>query len=231
MPKYMQIADEIERQIQTLNLPQGTKLSNIQELTQTYQVSKNTILKTLKQLEDRGVIYQVQGSGIFVRRKKRKGYISLIQNQGFSSDFEDDSEKARLLNFGTLSANEHLASQLQCPVGTPLYEVERLHFFRGQIYCYEHSYFNQEVVSFLNQSIAETSIFEYLNQALHIQVGFSDKYLNIQSPSSEIANHLNLKKTDSVLKIEEVYYSSSGKAFDYSKNYYHPDHAQFFIQS
>ncbi|WP_297077533.1 GntR family transcriptional regulator [uncultured Enterococcus sp.] len=231
MPKYIEIAQAIERSIKEQDLLQGTRLANITTLTKEYDVSKNTILKTLQLLEERGVIYQVQGSGIFVRRKKRRGYISLIQNRGFTDDLKAADETSRVITLETIAATKEIATNLQCDVGDPIYFVERVHSIRGQVFCFEQSYYKQDIVPFLNRAIAEDSIFDYLEKGLNLQIGFSDKYLKVARVKEDIAHFLELNVKDPVLFIEELYYTAAGKPFDFSKNYYHPDYSQFFIQS
>ena len=78
MLKYQQIATEIEKYIEDNALQQGDKLPVLEALMAQFEVSKSTITKSLDLLEKKGVIFQVRGSGIFVRRLKRKGYISLL---------------------------------------------------------------------------------------------------------------------------------------------------------
>ena len=89
MLKYQQIAIEIEKYIEDNSLQQGEKLPVLETLMSQFEVSKSTITKSLELLEKKGVVFQVRGSGIFVRRHKRKGYMSLLSNQGFKSDLED----------------------------------------------------------------------------------------------------------------------------------------------
>ena len=83
MLKYQQIASDIEKYIVTHELQQGDKLPVLETLMNQFAVSKSTIIKSLDLLERKGIVYQVRGSGIFVRRHRRKGYISLLSNQGF----------------------------------------------------------------------------------------------------------------------------------------------------
>lgn len=231
MPKYVDIAQDIEQWIKDQDLLQGTKLANITTLADQYAVSKNTILKTLQVLEERGVIYQVQGSGIFVRRNKRRGYISLIQNKGFSDDLQMADEASVVITLASVPATKEIALNLQCALESSVYLVERVHSIRGQVFCFEQSYYTKELVPFLSQAIVEESIFDYLEKGLQLQIGFSDKYLKIIPAKDQIAKHLALQPKDPVLFIEEVYYTTNGKPFDFSKNYYHPEYSQFFIQS
>lgn len=231
MLKYQEVAQQIEEYIQVENLSQGTKLPSVSELVKEYGVSKNTILQTLKILESRGVIYQLQGSGIFVRRKKRKGYITLLENQGFSGDLTYLDIDSKVISVAVILAPEEVANNLHCTVEDEVYMVKRVQSIRGQILCLEESYYKTSVVPFLSEAIAEGSIFQYLEKGLAINVGFSDKYLSVHKAKGEVAHHLELPEDSPMLLIEEIYYTSNGEPFDFAKNYYHYEHSQFFIQS
>lgn len=67
MLKYQQIAKQIFSYIQDSQLKQGDQLPSLTELVTDYQASKITIQKAIAELEKEGFIYQVQGSGTFVR--------------------------------------------------------------------------------------------------------------------------------------------------------------------
>ena len=69
MLKYQIIANEIENNIYSNDLPQGTKLPTVETLASEYKVSKSTIVKAIESLVSKGLVYQLQGSGIFVRRR------------------------------------------------------------------------------------------------------------------------------------------------------------------
>lgn len=231
MLKYQKIAYDIEQDIQTKNIKQGTKLPSINELTKQYAVSKNTILKTLDVLESKGIIYQVQGSGIFVRQRKRKGYITLSQNKGFSDDLNYTGARTQLIDFARIKPSVEIAANLQCDISEDIYMVKRIHAIADQIICLEESYYKTSIVPFLSQSIVEESIFQYLNKGLGIHIGFSDKYMHISKTNREISDFLQVTNGSPVLIMEEIYYTNNGEPFDFTKNYYHYEHAQFFLQS
>lgn len=231
MLKYQEVALQIENKILEEDLSQGTKLPSVGELVSEYGVSKNTILQTLKVLESRRVIYQVQGSGIFVRRRKRKGYITLLENQGFSGDltyFEIDS---KVISVEIVKATEEVATNLRCSTEDDVYKVQRVQSIQGQILCVEKSYYKISMVPFLSEAIAEGSIFQYLEKALNIHIGFSDKYLSVHKTKGEISALLELPEDSPMLVVEEIYYTNNGEPFDFAKNYYHYEHSQFFLQS
>lgn len=66
VPKYREIMDYIEKQIQTNVYTPNAKLPTEQELAEEFQTSRPTVVKALDRLRDMGVVYRIQGSGTFV---------------------------------------------------------------------------------------------------------------------------------------------------------------------
>lgn len=231
MLKYRQIAAKIEQDIRENDLAQGTKLPTFDALIQQYQVSKSTIVKALNILENRGVIYQIQGSGVFVRRRKRFGYVNMIENKGFTYDLDKFNITSKVLILEKVLPDLPVREHLNCQENDFVYHVKRMRYINGQILCIEDSFFNCQFIPYLNEEIIVESIFNYLKTALKLTVGFSDKYLHVIKLNDETSQLLELLPNDPALLTEEIFYLSSGQPFDYSRTTYHYEHSQFFLQS
>lgn len=231
MLKYDKVALEIEQSIEHKQLKAGSQLSNIEELIAFYQVSRSTILKALDKLQSRGIIYQVQGSGIFVRKRKKEGYMNFLENHGFSSDLKLEQRKPVLVQLEIIKPNAEIIENLNCQLEDEIYKVERVHFLEGKCYCYETSYYNKMIIPYLNKEICEGSIFNYIKNSFNIQIGFSDKYLQVGCLPKQAAGYLDLTENDPGLFVTEIFYAHSGIAFDYSKTVYHYQNTHFFVQS
>lgn len=155
----------------------------------------------------------------------------MLENQGFSGDLTYLDVDSKVISVDIILAPEEVANNLHCTMSDEVYMVKRVQSIRGQILCLEESYYKMSVVPFLSTSIAEGSIFQYLEKGLAINVGFSDKYLSVHKAKGEIAQHLELPEDSPMLLVEEIYYTSNGDPFDFAKNYYHYEHSQFFLQS
>ncbi|UXR78454.1 MULTISPECIES: GntR family transcriptional regulator [unclassified Staphylococcus] len=231
MNKYQQIAYEIEQYIHEHNLAQGTKLDSLDTLTKRYNVSRSTISKALDTLEKRGAIFQQRGSGIFVRRQRREGYMSLLVTSGFSANFQNSNIRYDVLKVEKTVADEEVANNLHIEVGAAVYLVERLVYMDEEKLCKEVSYFPVQVVPYLNKEIAEQSIFHYLETAYKMNISFADVYLVIDQLNESEADTLDLPPLSPGLYMEQVVYLATGTPFDYSKVVYHYKHAKFFLQS
>ncbi|MEE6133624.1 GntR family transcriptional regulator [Priestia aryabhattai] len=231
MVKYQQIAIHIEKYIEENKLQQGDKLPVLEDLMTKFTVSKSTITKALDLLEKKGVVFQVRGSGIFVRRHRRKGYISLLSNQGFTSELEGFRLTSEVLELEVRKPTQEVALNLNIDVEEDVYYIKRIRYINGQALCLEESFYNKNIVTYLNKEIVSESIFNYLQEALGLRIGFSDLYVHVGKLTEEVAHHLKLYKDDPAMSIETVFHLANGQPFDFSKVTYNYQQSQFFIQA
>ncbi|WP_214760908.1 GntR family transcriptional regulator [Exiguobacterium sp. s129] len=231
MLKYQQIANEIEQYIHEQNLKQGDKLPVLEQMMSQYAVSKSTITKALELLERKGIIFQLRGSGIFVRRHNRPGYMSLFSTQGFKSNLGDHILTSDVLDVSVMKPDALVAENLGIDVTDDVYRVERVRYVDGEVLCHEESYYVKAIVPYLNREIVADSIFDYVQSALGVTIGFSDMYLQVGRLTDVEAGHLGLHEHDPTLRIETIFHLSNGKPFDYSRITYHYEHSQFVVQA
>ncbi|TCN17603.1 GntR family transcriptional regulator [Mesobacillus foraminis] len=231
MLKYQEIAHELEKYIEDHKLQQGDKLPVLESLMAQFNVSKSTITKALDLLERKGVVFQVRGSGIFVRRHKRKGYISLLSNQGFQKEIEGFNLTSKVIELDVRKPTQEVAENLNIGPDADIYYVKRVRYIHGQALAFEESFYNKSIVTYLNKEIVSESIFNYISEGLGLKVGFSDMYLHVDKLNEEEAEYLGLKKGDPKLYLESVYHLTNGQPFDFSKLTYNYEQSQFFFQS
>ncbi|WP_453992069.1 GntR family transcriptional regulator [Bacillus nitroreducens] len=230
MLKYQQIAKEIEKYIEDHSLQQGEKLPVLESLMTQFKVSKSTITKSLDLLERKGVIFQLRGSGIFVRRQKRKGYITLFTNQGFKKDLEDFQLSSEVIELEVRKPTDEVAFNLNMDLNDDVYYVKRVRYINGETLCLEESYYNKSIVTYLNNEIVKDSIFDYIRDALGLQVGFSDIYLQAGMLTEEEARYLKLETGAPKLYVESIFHLTNGLPFDFSKISYNYKQSQFYMQ-
>ncbi|AWZ37452.1 GntR family transcriptional regulator [Ligilactobacillus murinus DSM 20452 = NBRC 14221] len=227
MLKHQAIAAKLKNYIEEHDLPHGAKLPNLTTLMELYGTSKNTMMQALKNLENSHVVYQVQGSGIFVRRRQREAYTPLFQNTaGFFGNFHEHI-KHQVLAFEKILAPPDVAQNLKVTSKDSVYRILRLQILDGAPFCLEESFYVVALVGELPKSVASTSIFSYLRQQ-GLKIGFSDKYFDSVLLDEKQAKALELPPNSPALRLEDIYYLNDGQIFDYSRTYCQ---AKFFAQS
>ncbi len=232
MLKYEQIAQQIHTLIESSNYQPGDKLPSVTAFKDMYDVSKSTIVKALTLLEQDGRIYQAQGSGIFVRNAKSSDYINVFKTDGFSSHLAEHHITSDVIKLElVMEVPKSVMQALKLGPGEQGYYLERVRYMNGTILCIEYSYFNKRIVKYLNQEIAESSIFNYLQNDLQIRLGFSDIYFNVDQLDEKEAGLLQLKAGAPCLRYHQTFYTSTGQPIDVSDITFHYQHAHFYIPS
>ncbi|MBM6630193.1 GntR family transcriptional regulator [Mammaliicoccus vitulinus] len=231
MLKYELIAERIEALIENGQYEAGDKLPSVEILRAEFNVSKSTIINALKNLEKEGLIYQARGSGIYVRNPKRDGFLNLFTADGFSDDLKGHEVTSKVLKVTEMKPEDYIKNQLKLKDNESVYYVERIRYVDSKVFCIETSYFSKNVVLYMNEEIANGSIFDYIENNLKVKVGFTDIYFKIEKLSQENAQHLELKEGDPSLEYEQIFYTSTGIPFDYSKIIFHYENSQFYIPS
>ncbi|QLK86577.1 GntR family transcriptional regulator [Staphylococcus sp. 17KM0847] len=231
MLKYQTIANEIENYIETHQLQHGEKLPVLDQLMTQFNTSKTTIIKALDSLEKQGIVFQVRGSGIFVRRKKRADYISLLSNQGFKQELEQFNITSDIIEFNIQKPTHKIAQNLHISLDQDIYYVKRVRHMDGKPFCIESSYYNKAYVTYLNNEIIQNSIFSYIQEGLGLKIGFSDFYMQMDKLTAFEATHLHLQENDPKLIVEQLFYLTNGVPFNYSEIHYHYQYAKFYVFS
>lgn len=66
IPIYLQIIEEIKKQIVTSKLKGGAKMPSVRELSENMSVNPNTVQRAYQELERLGITYTQRGMGTFV---------------------------------------------------------------------------------------------------------------------------------------------------------------------
>lgn len=214
---YKKIADEIEKDLINGKYNETKKLPKEEDLISKYNVSRTTIRKSIGILVNKGYVYQVQGSGIFVREAALKDYLSLENLKGLTRDYPNKKVEAKPLEINLILADEELAKKMKCEINTKVYFLKRLRKVNGENFAIEYSYFNKDTIPYINEDIAKKSIYSYIIDDLKLSIGFADKIIYSEKLNEEDAKLLELETNDPALIIENTVFLNNGSIFEVSK--------------
>ena len=84
-PVYEQITDGIRKMIITHAIPEGEKLPSVRELASKFAINPNAVRKAYQELEEKRIIYKVQGKGCFIR----SDHIEVLVREEKLAQFDD----------------------------------------------------------------------------------------------------------------------------------------------
>ncbi|KZE04926.1 Transcriptional regulator GntR family [Bacillus mycoides] len=219
--KYKQIADVLEQNIRDGLFNETKKLPTEEALMNRFEVSRNTIRKVISQLVNRGYIFQVQGSGMFLRETSVTDYINLGSLRGLTKNLVSQNIETKVLEIEVIEANEEIVERMQCEIGTRLYFLKRVRIVDGKPFSIEVSYFKKDIIPYLNEEIALSSVYSYFIEDLQLNIGFADKVISCEKINKENAKLLELNEGDPALLIENTVYLVNGTIFELSQSMFH----------
>jgi GntR family transcriptional regulator of bglA len=226
--RYKELAEILRKNIDKGVYQETGKLPTEDNLMEEYQVTRYCVRNAINILVELGQVYPVQGSGMFTRTSKRKGCLSLGTTKGVTGELEDSKVETKVIRLESMQADQEWAERMKCAIGTPIYHVIRVRYVDGEPLSVEDTYYNKEMVSYLDEKIAAGSIFHYIKSSLGLNIGFADKIVYADKLTKEVAKHLELEAGDPAIVIEDDVYLTNGKMFNASHVYYHYKRAKFF---
>lgn len=220
MAKYEDIYKDITERIYNNEFIESHKLPTEGELMEYYQVSRNTIRNAINVLKEKGYIYPIQGSGYYIHYIETNTSF-LGGTEGISFDYPSNNLTTQLLKLEQISCDKGIAQLMKCKINTPIYYIERLKLIEGEPYSIEYTYYNKDIIPYIDKEIAEGSIFRYIKEDLKLSLSFTDKYLSAEKLSLEESHLLNLNENDPCFVIQDRVHLSNGQCFNISRCVYH----------
>lgn len=128
MSKYLEIQNKILQQIINGSLPEGGMLPSENQLAQAFGVTRTTIRRALKNLEDERYLTSKKGLGRIIRNRPKQilSYLNKLESieAMIYSSGQQLIELDRKLETGNM--NENQAKLLQCDEGSPYMRLVRL---------------------------------------------------------------------------------------------------------
>ncbi len=215
--KYKIVADTLESEIRSGVYSESKKIPTEEEIGERFGVSRNTTRKAIDLLVQKGWVYQVQGSGVFVREMTEGTVVNLQNMNGLTEDFPDKKIETKVIDFKLIEANQDIADKMQCKLGTPIYFVNRLRVIDDETYSIEYSYFNKDLILYLNDEIIKKSIYNYIREDLKLTIGLVDRIFYADYVSDTDAKLLGVEKNAPAIINENKTRLANGEIFDYSR--------------
>ena len=106
---YLQIVDNLCRQILEGQLQSGDRVASVRDLAAEFEVNHNTVMRAYTNLQESGIFDNKRGIGFFVSEKAFELIQETEKANFFSQDLPDFLLKVKLLQLNTADLNELLS--------------------------------------------------------------------------------------------------------------------------
>ncbi|HEY9066795.1 MAG TPA: GntR family transcriptional regulator [Burkholderiaceae bacterium] len=131
VPRYRLLADALRQTIERGELADNSALPSERDIAETHAVSRDTVRKAVRYLEERGVIYSDHGRGTFVApalvRRMSRFLDSFSQDTGARGGIPGQ----QIVTIETTAASMAVAGLLGIAAGDPLIRIKRIRTVNG----------------------------------------------------------------------------------------------------
>jgi GntR family transcriptional regulator, frlABCD operon transcriptional regulator len=227
---YEQVKVKIKSMIANGELVPGKRLPNEKELCETFNTSRITIRRAMKELSDEGVIEIIHGKGSFVKKVKQQ--LHILNLKGFTdglSSTENNFTKEVLIN-EIVTADEVLKKHFKREEDFEVVKLVRIIRDGDDIFSVDYAYLPVDVFPGISSKIKEnTSTFHIIHNDYGIKFKKAKKEIEVIHPSPEVSKLLGISSVESVVQIKKVIMDEQETPVHYSQYYLLADRVNFFI--
>ncbi|HLR34589.1 MAG TPA: trehalose operon repressor [Tissierellales bacterium] len=226
--KYLNIYNDIMDSIENKNIKPGEKLPSENELMEKYNVSRDTIRKSLDLLEGNGYIHKIKGKGSFVLDVDKLDFpITGIVTFKELSKRMGVGSSTLLHELDLINPDKFLVKKLELSEDDLIWRVIRSREIDNKKIILDKDYFNSKYIPTLTEEICQNSIYEYIEKELGLNISFAKKEITVQRVSNEDKEYLDLEDYDMIVVVKSYTYLDDASLFQYTESRHRPDKFRF----
>ena len=208
---------------------EGGRLPPERELSERFEVARETLRRCLRELEEDGLLQRRQGSGTYVSGQP---VVKQVQLQSFSEEMRQRgmTPTSELISCSEITAGAKLAQLLKVVPGAKLLELRRLRLANDEPMALETVYLvAAKLPDFDSKALASGSLYDLLEPKYGLQVRAANQIIQATVLSEEEADLLGVAPFSPSLVVERLSHGSSGELVEYAKSLYRADRYRFEI--
>jgi GntR family transcriptional regulator len=226
VPLYFQVAQQLERAIESGDLPPGTQLENEIRLAEQLGLSRPTMRRAMQYLVDRGLLVRKRGIGTQVAQTKFKRAVEL------SSLWDDlvrsgQQPSTKVLSISREPVTSEIAHKLGLADGAEAVVLERLRYASDEPLARLRNYLPARLVPDMTaEALEQTGLYQLLRSGgitLHAAV----QTIGARAATQAEARLLGEPKGAPLLTMERSVYDDAGRVIEYGTHIYRASRYSF----
>lgn len=194
----------------------GDLLPSEKELAEHYDVSRNTLRKALKTLEEEGMIERRHGSGTYLRNKHFQASVTHLDSFTEIARNEGKTPTSQILKFELQTASDEIANNLRVMHGEPVYYAKRLRLIDNIAMQIEETWLSASRFPDLTIAHMKKSKFAYIENECGVKILGCYESIQPILPSPDVANLLHISALDPIIRMQTQAIDEQSNPIDYS---------------
>ena len=226
--KYVTIYKEWKEKIESGQIAEGERLPTESSLMESYQVSRDTVRKSLNLLEQNGYIQRGRGRASLVMPKQRYTFpLSEIASFQEVNKLSNAHAETEVVNLDILQDSHKIKKIFQQSVNGEVYELIRVRRMKDEAVILDKDYFVRDVVPRPPLNECKVSVYRYLEEELGLQISYAVKEITVQKANAEDYELLDMGDYNMVVVVKSHTYLENNTLFQCTESRHRPDKFRF----
>lgn len=202
VPLYVQIVDQLQRDIQNGVFSKSGRLPTEAELSEKYNVSRITVRRAVEQLVSQGFVEKKQGKGTFVCAPKMTRQID--GPMSFTEMCRANGLKAssKILDAKIcIAESQEIRNSLSVGENEPVVRIRRLRYAGERPLVLEDNYFPLEYAYLLSIDLENDSVYRFLQEEKGIELRRTAIHLRIIRADTKLSRLLQVPRNAPQLEL------------------------------
>lgn len=228
MSKYENIYKKILNKIESGDFAAGSKLPGEFELMKIFDSSRDTIRKALGLLAQNGYIQKSQGRGSIVLDLNRYDFpISGVVSFKEITQNIKEHVTTEIICFEKIHPDTRFQNLFSIGKNDSIWFIQRLRRLDQEAIILDTDILNAQIVPNLTKEIAQDSLYEYIENTLHLTIAYAKKEITCQNVNGQDEKLLDLNAYDMIVNVTSYTYLADTRLFQYTSSRHRPDKFQF----
>ena len=226
MPVYVTFKEMIRSQIETGELAPGDKLPSERDLAAAHGLARMTVRQALTELVTAGLLYREQGRGTFVSASRMQQYN--ISSFTETVKLRGLTPQTKISAYSICEPPAVVAEALGSKAD--VYRAVRIRLADGTPVAAEEIFIPTHICPGLRRSDLLGSLYTLMTDVYGHKIASADSSMTADLPGPRLQEDLCIPRQMPVLKVNSLYYSSSGTTLYYERAAYRTDMYEYNIR-
>ncbi len=226
--KYREIYSSLLTMIEDNKVTPGELLPSENELMTRFNASRDTVRKSLLLLRENGYIQKNQGKGSIILDHKRMDFpVSGLTSFKELIPTMGKNVKTIVTCLEKMKADPSNQKRLHLSADDDIWYIERVRNVDGESIILDTDILNAQLIPGLTEEIVCDSLYSYIENVLHLKIGFARKEITVQETSNNDLALLDMKNWNSIVSVKSYSYLDNAVLFQYTESRHRPDKFRF----
>lgn len=230
LPIYIQIHDQIKDKIENGFWKIGDRLPSERELSLQFGVSRMTLRQAIQTLADEGILERKIGSGTYVARQKVQEKMSGTTSFTEIMKSQGREPSSKVVSYFLTAPSSSEMEKLNLSKEEQILRMERIRFADDIPICFEIASIPEKLIREYSKAEITKSFYQTLAEKGGKKLGSASQTVSAMLASEQIAEYLQVKRGDAILRVRQISRLEDGTPFEYVRTQYVGNRFEFYLE-